>query len=166
MNEDSRVEESSKGIGDLQLTFLNGQVKAQVTAVTDSIQESVQLAQRICYEWLRRSDGQNNIAEVAKVGPVVITEKAAVPQDEEAAAVGVPANRNPQAIVAIRRLTEAMPTEDLRSIADVVMDELARRGRAQDGDASSPDLNEIHGGIAGGEGAPGSPALGDTVTDN
>lgn len=166
MNEDSGVQESGKDVGYLNLTFLHGKVKAEVTAVSDSIQKAVQLAERVSHEWLRCSNGKDDIAEIAQVGPVVITEKAAVAEDQEAAPVGVAADGNPQAIVAIRRLTEAMPTEDLRAIADVVMDELARRRGPQDGDAEPADLNEIHGGITGGEAAPGAAALGDSVTDN
>lgn len=166
MNEDTGVQESSKCVADLKLTFRNGKVQAQVTAVADSVQEAVELAERVSNQWLRRGQGKNDVTEIAEIGTVVVSKEVAMAEDQEVAAVGVTGNSNPQAIGAIRTLTEAMPFEDLATIAGVVVQELARRRGTEDTNTFVADLLKVHDNVAGSE-APASPTtVGDTVDND
>lgn len=166
MDEHSGVEESSKYVAYLNLGFSNGKVEAQVVASADSIQKAVELAKSVCDEWLGLSDRKDDIAEIAELGPVVVTKKMPVPEDEEASTVGVPADGDSNVPPAALALIQRMPLEDLESIARVVVDELARRRGPQDGDTETPNLSKIHRGIAGAEGTTGAPALRHSITNN
>lgn len=166
MNEDSGVKESSQHVAYLDLGFSNGKVEAKVVASADGIQEAVELAKAVCDQWLGLTNGENDIAKIAEVGPVVVSKKVAMPEHEEASAVGVPTDGDPNVPPAALALIQRMPLEDLKSISSVVMNELARRRGSEDGDAEASNLGEIHGEVAGAE-APASPSTGgDAVTDN
>lgn len=166
MNEDSRVEESRKRVAHLDLIFQDGQVEAKVVARANSIQEAVELAQSVCNEWLSLSNGENDVTKITELGPVVVTKQASVAEDQEASAVGVAGDGNSNIPPAALALLKRMPLEDLRAISTIVVDELARRGGAQDRNPETADLGQIHGGITGGVTPTGTPTFGDSVTDN
>jgi len=166
LDEDRRIQEPSKNVGHLQLRFVNSEVYAEVVSRADSIEEAVQLAKAVCDQWLVRSNGENDVAKIAEVGTIVVSKQVAMAEDQEASAVGVTGDGNPKSIAAVRALTQSMPLKDLRAIADVVMDELARRRRPQNWKPKATDLGEVHGEVTGAEGPASPTTLGDAVADN
>ncbi len=167
MNEDSGIQKASSNVPHLKFTFGHSKVKVEVTAIANRIEESVKLAKRGLDEWLALYEGQNNVAQVAQLRPVMLTEESAVAEYRPADPGGVAGDgdRN-SALDEIGGILQVVSTEDLLAVSRVIMQQLSRRSGSEYGDPTVAELLEIDAQVTRTPRPSGAPGVGDTVTNN
>lgn len=167
MNEDSGVEKARRNVPNLQFILGDGQVKVNVSAIADSLEEVVKLAKSVLDDWLALNEGKDHVAQIAQLRPIVVSEQATVAEHGPRDAVGVARDRDVHgAVDEIGGIVQIVPTEDLLSVSRVIMQELSRRSGSEYGDPTVSELLEVDAQVTRTPRPTGTSGVGDSVTNN
>jgi hypothetical protein len=87
-----RVDEPGMHVFNVEATIRNGHSDVKIRTRAGTVEDAVQLVNRILNKWAAWGHGQDYIAKVADFGPKAVTEERAMTEDEIATAFGIPAH--------------------------------------------------------------------------
>ncbi len=97
--EDGRVNEPGLNIADAHLVFRNGYVNIEITVKASSVEEAVQLANSILNKLHAGGNRYDDIAKIAKIRTIALTEQVTMPEHQVATPVGITRYRHPNCLL-------------------------------------------------------------------